>query len=108
MDCKQAYRLMKQFHNHSLETDVALAFIDHTMNCKNCKEDLSIYYIIEACNGDSEPSTYDFIALVEKDMAMRKKQIDNHTSYVVFKMILWTSANLAVFLTMLSWIMSFI
>lgn len=107
MDCKEAYTHMRQFHSHSLKPHEALEFIEHVSECKSCKEDLSIYYIIDACNEDSEPSTYDFIALVDEDMRGRKKQINAHTNYVMCRMFLWTVANLAVFLSTLSWIMSF-
>lgn len=107
MDCKAAYSLMKQFHSRNMKSDQALEFIEHVSECRSCKEDLSIFYIIDACNDDSEPSTYDFMALVDEDMRGRKKQINAHTNYVVFKMVLWTGANLVVFLNLLSWVMRF-
>ncbi len=109
MDCKMAQKLIRSFYNHNLQSqDLALEFIEHVSACKDCKEELSIYYIIDTCNNDSEPATYDFIELVDKDLQERKKQIDAHTNFVIFRMGVWTSANIIVFLVLLGWITGFL
>lgn len=105
MDCKTAQKLIRSFYNNNLQSqDQALEFIEHVNTCKDCKEELSIYYIMDACNNDSEPATYDFIELVDKDLQERKKQIDAHTNFVVFRMGAWTCANIIVFFVILNWI----
>jgi len=47
MDCKQIQNLIGSFDKHQLSIKEEEIFVDHILGCKECQEELEIYYIVE-------------------------------------------------------------
>ena len=49
MTCKEAENLVTPYIRHELEDDQLMEeFLDHIDSCENCREELEIYYTVEA------------------------------------------------------------
>ena len=48
MTCKEAERLVIPYIHHQLDDDTMSEFLEHIEVCPNCKEELEIYYTVEA------------------------------------------------------------
>ena len=49
MTCKEAENLVIPYIRHELDDDVRMEeFLDHIDSCENCREELEIYYTVEA------------------------------------------------------------
>lgn len=108
MDCKTAQKMLRAYYDKQLEIDDAYEFIEHTRDCKECKEELSIYYMIDVCNADEEPETYDFIGLVENQLETRRREIKNCKTELMLRLGIWSAANMAVFLCAMGWVMKWL
>ena len=47
MDCKQIQKLIGAFDKDQLSIKEEEIFVDHILGCKECQEELEIYYIVE-------------------------------------------------------------
>ncbi len=47
MDCKEANRMIPDFLEHSLGNRELRLFMDHISVCKDCKEELSIQFLVQ-------------------------------------------------------------
>lgn len=60
MDCKEANKRMTDFLNHDLNSRELKGFMEHISDCKDCKEELSIQFLIqEGMIRLEEGSTFD-------------------------------------------------
>ena len=48
MLCKEAERLVMPYIRRELDDEVMEEFLEHIESCENCKEELEIYYTVEA------------------------------------------------------------
>lgn len=46
IDCKEANRLIPGFVNRTLSLQDTVAFVNHVKNCRSCKEELTIQYLV--------------------------------------------------------------
>lgn len=44
MDCKRAQELITPFINGQLDTEEAEAFLEHMESCKECREEMEVFY----------------------------------------------------------------
>ena len=79
MNCNEFKKEINNFIDNSIDMDVVDDFIKHYKTCKNCNEELEIYYMVnktfknDSANADntvSVPDSYDF-----------KKRLNNKISY---------------------------
>lgn len=47
MDCKEANKLIPAFLNNELNSRELRGFMNHIMSCRDCKEELSIQFLIQ-------------------------------------------------------------
>lgn len=47
MDCKETNKLIPAFLNHELNSRELKSFMNHIMSCEDCKEELSIQFLIQ-------------------------------------------------------------
>lgn len=47
MDCKEANKKMSDFLNNELNSRELKGFIEHISRCKDCKEELSIQFLVQ-------------------------------------------------------------
>ena len=47
MDCKQIQKSIESFDKNELSMKEEEIFVDHMLGCKECQEELEIYYIVE-------------------------------------------------------------
>lgn len=47
MDCKEAIKMIPDFLNHKLNSRELRNFLDHMKECKECKEELSIQFLVQ-------------------------------------------------------------
>lgn len=77
MTCKEAESLVIPYIRHELDDDMRMEeFLDHIDSCENCREELEIYYTVEAGirQLDSDTGNYNIKGDMEEDlMASRQK-----------------------------------
>ena len=47
MDCKEANRKISDFLDHNLNSRELKSFIEHVSHCEDCKEELSIQFLVQ-------------------------------------------------------------
>lgn len=106
--CKNYQKMIKDFDKGNLSLNQEEQFINHIMDCEDCKEELEIYYIVsygldEDYNSSKIPKdikncidSYDFKKLVDlkieqsvnKCKAMRKWNHNMKLSYIMLELIM--------------------
>ena len=78
MQCKEATSLIIPFIERELPEDKLKIFLEHIRNCKECREELEIYYTIhmyiEGIDRDWF-STYNFKGEFEKELKEKGNQL---------------------------------
>ena len=88
MDCKQIQKLIGAFDKNQLSIKEEEIFADHILGCKECQEELEIYYIVEYGLADDDVNlnygldvykklieSYNFRGLVDKKLNDSKLSI---------------------------------
>lgn len=91
MDCKQIQKLIAAFDKNQLSLKEEELFVDHMFECKECQEELEIYYIVEYGLADDHVNldygkeeykklieSYDFKKLVDKKLKDSECSIIKH------------------------------
>jgi len=92
MDCKQIQKSIGAFDKNQLSIKDEEIFIDHMLGCKECQEELEIYYIVEYGLADDDVKldygldeykrlieSYNFRGLVDKKLS------DSRLSIIKYK-----------------------
>ena len=78
MTCKEAENLVIPYIRHELDDDVRMEeFLDHIDSCENCREELEIYYTVEAGirQLDSDTGIYNIKGDLEEDLAASRQML---------------------------------
>ena len=77
MTCKEAQRLVIPYIRHQLDEETMEAFLDHIDGCEECREELEIYYTVEAGirQLDSDTGHYNIKGDMEADIQASRQQI---------------------------------
>ena len=78
MTCKEAENLVIPYIRHELDDDVRMEeFLDHIDSCENCREELEIYYTVEAGirQLDSDTGNYNIKGDMEEDLAASRQKL---------------------------------
>lgn len=108
MDCKEVQKLQGSFYRDKIDSEQAWEFIEHTLDCKECKEELAVYYMIEMSNSGKEPESYDIISLVEKHLNRKMDELHAERNHLLGKLFVWILANTVIFINILSMVMELI
>ena len=57
MNCMEAQKLLQPYLNHELSDRQLEAFLDHIESCRDCYEDLELYFAIRETLSDSEETS---------------------------------------------------
>ncbi|MBQ8639518.1 MAG: zf-HC2 domain-containing protein [Lachnospiraceae bacterium] len=81
MDCKTANQMIRPYLDQELNLEETDLFLRHIKTCSECREELEIYFTVEAgihnLNQD-EVSTYDLKGLFEQELRDTQSSIANH------------------------------
>lgn len=79
MLCKDAERLVIPYIRHELDDEVVEEFLEHVDSCENCKEELEIYYTVEAGirQLDSDAEHYNIKGDMEANIQSSKQRLYN-------------------------------
>lgn len=77
MTCKEAQSLVIPFVRHQMDDEKMEEFLEHIESCKNCAEELEIYYMVEAGirQLDSDGEDYDIKGDLERDLRSSRKRL---------------------------------
>ena len=77
--CKDAERLVIPYIRHELDDEVVEEFLEHVDSCENCKEELEIYYTVEAGirQLDSDAEHYNIKGDMEANIQSSKQRLYN-------------------------------
>lgn len=83
MDCSEFKKQMNNFIYNTMDEEIVEDFINHYKNCKNCNEELEIYYMVnktfnnDETNGDtvSIPNSFDFKKRLNQKIAYYEEMI---------------------------------
>lgn len=77
MLCKDAEKLVMPYIRHELEDAVMEEFLEHVDSCENCKEELEIYYTVEAGirQLDKDTGHYNIKGDMEADIQTSKQRL---------------------------------
>lgn len=77
MLCKDAERLVIPYIRHELDDAVMEEFLEHIDSCENCKEELEIYYTVEAGirQLDSDAERYNIKGDMEMDILVSRQRL---------------------------------
>lgn len=104
MDCKTVQKSIKKYIDKDLKIDDAMDFIDHINSCKDCKEELAIFHMLEFYGNNQEPVTYDFDELVNMEMSSHLKRITSYKKGLVIRLSIWSIANMLVGISAIAFI----
>lgn len=68
MTCQEAERMVTPYINDDLTGDDTERFLDHIASCKNCQEELEIYYMVDVGlrQLDQDSGTFDIKGALEE------------------------------------------
>ncbi len=87
MDCKETNKRMTDFLNHDLNSRELKGFMEHIFSCKDCKEELSIQFLIqEGMVRLEEGSTFDLQSELDRllEEARRRMIFYRWLHYLVY------------------------
>ncbi|SEW40911.1 zf-HC2 domain-containing protein [[Clostridium] fimetarium] len=106
MDCKQIQKSIGAFDKDQLSIKEKEIFIDHILGCKECQEELEIYYIVEYGLAEDGADldygldeykklieSYDFRGLVDKKLndsklsIVKYKKKQRHIKFAILTLI---------------------
>lgn len=87
MDCKDAIKMIPEFLNDDLNSRELKGFMEHMEKCKDCKEELSIQFLVQEGmarleDGDIFDLQNEFGRVMED--ARKKMKISRIINYLVF------------------------
>lgn len=92
MTCKEAEALIPQYLQDNLDADELKSFLEHIDSCPDCKEELSIQFLIEeGLNSLSTGDSYDLQSAMNDRVLRSRKAINFHEK-------LFRLRNLGIFL----------
>ncbi len=77
MTCKEAQGMVIPFVRKQLTDEEAEAFLDHVDSCRDCREELEIYYIVEEGirQLDSDGENYNIKEGLEREMRSCRQRL---------------------------------
>lgn len=76
MNCKRCEKLIPRFMNNSLDIDDLREFIEHVEDCPNCKEELTIEFLVkEGLNSLEKGETFDLNGELKRRMLSSNNRV---------------------------------
>lgn len=97
MDCKEARSLVMAFIKDEIPEDKLEPFLKHISGCKDCYEELEIYYTvhvgIQGLDQD-QFTTYDLSGALRTDLEEAREQVRSRHVFTVFRIAVGAAAVL--------------
>ena len=79
MNCKQAESMIPAYLRDELEPDDLLEFLNHVDTCDECREELSIQFLItDGLNSLNTGDSYDLQSAMDDKVRSSRREIENH------------------------------
>ncbi|MBE5963562.1 MAG: zf-HC2 domain-containing protein [Lachnospiraceae bacterium] len=103
MTCGKNEALIKRYINNQLAIEEVAALLKHFESCKDCREELEIYYILEYGLSDKseESKSYNFKQQIEDKLRASKKRVEAYLKYNKVRRTFIIIANLVTIFCML-------
>jgi len=102
MNCKEARKCINEFIEDELEGKALQNFVKHVSECEECREELSIQYLVlEGMLHLEKGSTFDLQGQLDAKMEMAKRKIRSRKRMISFMYLIETITILAVILMLI-------
>ena len=83
MTCKEANQYIMPYINDEMTDKEVQAFLEHIQACRECREELEVYYTIFAglAQLDNDKNDFDMRNLLEKAIARSKSRVRAHRQF---------------------------
>ena len=89
IECKQMEKLIPQFLDDDLDNQDLSDFLDHIDNCPECKEELTIQFLVRVGMQRLEDgNTFNLVKELERELADAKKKMHRRKTLVLISYIL--------------------
>lgn len=99
MECRDAQKFIMPFIRNDIEIEDEENFINHVSECKECRDELEIYAILEyglSDEYDNEIQSFDFKQVIQDKIDRQKKQIENYNILKSFGGFAYIAINVIV------------
>lgn len=103
MTCQEAQRMVTPYINDELTGDELEAFLDHVDGCKNCQEELEIYFMVDVGlkQLDKGSGTFDIAGALERKIEDSYGKVSRMWLVRTLKYAVNTLASMALIVTVL-------
>ncbi len=103
MTCQEAERLVTPYIRDELSGDELEAFLAHLENCRNCQEELEIYFMVDVGlkQLDSGSGTFDIIGTLQKRIEESYAKVRRMWAFRTIRYAVATLCAMAVAVTVL-------
>ena len=89
IDCKQMEKLIPQFLDDDLDNQDLSVFLDHIDNCPECKEELTIQFLVRVGMQRLEDgNTFNLARELERELADAKRKMHRRKTLVLISYVL--------------------
>ena len=89
IECKQMEKLIPQFLDDDLDNQDLADFLDHIDNCPECKEELTIQFLVRVGMQRLEDgNTFNLVRELDRELAEAKKKMHRRKTLVLISYVL--------------------
>lgn len=89
IECKQMEKLIPQFLDDDLDNQDLADFLDHIDNCPECKEELTIQFLVRVGMQRLEDgNTFNLVRELERELADARKKMHRRKTLVLISYVL--------------------
>ena len=89
IECKQMEKLIPQFLDDDLDNQDLADFLDHIDNCPECKEELTIQFLVRVGMQRLEDgNTFNLVKELERELADAKRKMHRRKTLVLVSYVL--------------------
>lgn len=95
MDCKEARSLVMPFIREEIPEEKLEPFLKHIAKCKDCYEELEIYYTVHAgIQGldQDQFATYDLSGALRTELEEAQERVRSHHAFTIFRIVVGAGA----------------
>lgn len=103
MTCREAQQLVIPYINNELTDEELAGFLEHVDHCKDCKEELEIYFTVEVGiqQLDEEIGIYNIKGAMDMTLEWSRQRVKNAHIRRVVRIAVSTLSMMSLFVTLL-------
>ncbi len=95
MTCSESEMLIKRYINNDLDIYEVTDLLKHLQQCKDCREELEIHYILEyGLSEREEPKSFDFKRQIEEKLEYSRSRVISYKKYKRIRFITIALTNI--------------